>query len=97
MVHGVVDGADAPIPGATVYWDKDDNGIFNTEPSVTTDANGHYLLTVDLSTLAVQPTAFGNYQIDFVGQDEQPQPATSEITTGSIEKIGLGLNEHSWV
>src|SRR5216683_8266629 len=45
----------------------------------------------------VAAVAFGDHQVDFVRQDEQAQPATSEITTGAVEKIGLGLNEDGWV
>ena len=37
----------------------------------------------------VAAVAFSNHQVDFVGQDEQAQSATSEITTSSVEEISL--------
>jgi subtilase family protein/SdrD B-like protein/GEVED domain-containing protein/proprotein convertase P-domain-containing protein len=55
--NGEFDGSDAPINGATVYWDKDRNGAHDAgEPTVLTDAAGRYFITADLTTLPVIPS-----------------------------------------
>src|SRR3981081_761808 len=36
-------------------------------------------------------------RLNLAAREERPQPATSEIATSSVEKIGLRVNEHTWV
>ena len=52
--NGKFDGTDAPAAGIYVYWDQNRNGVFDQgETRVLTDANGQYMLNIDLTTLAL--------------------------------------------
>ncbi len=63
---GQVNGADVGIPGATVFWDRNGNGVNDNEPTATTGADGSYTLTVDLTTLSPIPKSAALYNIHVV-------------------------------
>jgi subtilisin family serine protease len=64
---GVFNNGDAGASNVSVYWDKNRNGAHDAgELTVATDAQGHYILPIDLTTLSPIPTQNATYQIGVI-------------------------------